>query len=441
MGFRPGPGRPSDLTWLVTAGTVSSLGDGMTMVAAPMLATRLTNDPRQIALVQIASALPWLTVGIAAAGLSDRFPRRRLMVVADLIRTAILCGLALVAGSGITRLWPVYLLLFLTGTARIVFDSAAQALMVDVVEADELERGNGLLFAGQSTATALVGPACGAWFFTWSPWAPFAVDALTFTLSAVLLTRLRLHTCPGLPPGRRATMSVRDMVEGFRFVSATPMLRVMAILLCSTSLANGMTSGIMVLYVRDILHLPEIFYGLLISSEAAGMVVGGLLSGRIVGRFGTGRPLRIAIVWLSTSTLLLAACPVPALVFVLCATEGLALGIWGPISLSVRQRLVPHELLGRTMAVYRIVAQVALMAGTAAGGFLATFFTLRTPLVLGGLLGGLVVVPLARHLSDERLSLPGPSRPRLVGVDDHDGGVPPGRDALPPEQVIPKPPG
>src|SRR5262249_39331987 len=145
--------------------------------------------------------VPWLVFGLVSGAIADRVRRRQLMIAADCIRAVTVLVLALLAGHELTGLWPLYALVFVLGSAQTLFDSAVLAFIPEHVQDDRLERANGLLFAGQAVGMTFVGPPLGALLFTWSPAAPFAVDAASFVASAALLFGVRgtepaSHTAP-----------------------------------------------------------------------------------------------------------------------------------------------------------------------------------------------------------------------------------------------------
>ena len=107
-----GPGLSGPFWRLWTASTVSAFGDGLTFVAVPLLAARLTQDPARVALVQTAQYTSWLVLGLVAGALVDRWDRLRIMALTDLARAALFGAFALAVASGrssltlIIAVWP-----------------------------------------------------------------------------------------------------------------------------------------------------------------------------------------------------------------------------------------------------------------------------------------------------------------------------------------------
>jgi MFS family permease len=373
----------ANLHLLVAAGTISALGDGMTIVAAPLLAARLSTDPRLVSLVRVAAMLPWLTLGLSAGVIADRLARRRLMVTADLARVAVLLILAAVAGHDRSRIWPLYVLMFCAGAAQTIFDSAAQAFVADLVAEHDLEHANGLLLSGQSLAKSFLGPALGALLFAWSPAGPFLLDALSFAASASVLSMILYRRAPKSSPPPRPGLGA-DIARGLRYIAERPVLRIFAVLTCVLSFASGLSTGVVVLFTLDVLHMSAAGFGLLIGCESSGLLLGSLLVHRVRYRIGRGAALRMSLGWLAISPLLFGLNDVGWVALIICTLDGLNLALWTVLSTSLRLRIIPSELRGRTAAVYRLSSQGASLVGSLIGGWVAYAVSLRAPVLIGG---------------------------------------------------------
>lgn len=138
---------------LFSASAISNLGDGVSALAFPWLATLITRDPMLIAMVAFATRLPWLLFSIPAGVWTDRMDRRRLMVQADLVRMVLTFGVVAVilsapefpVAQAELYIAAISALAFLLGSAEVLRDNAAQTMLPAVVFPDQLERANGQL--------------------------------------------------------------------------------------------------------------------------------------------------------------------------------------------------------------------------------------------------------------------------------------------------------
>lgn len=369
---------------LFTASTGSNLGDGVLLAAVPLLARRVSDDPFAVSSVTIAATLPWLLFGLAAGAIVDRTDRRRAMVRTDVARCAGLALFALVVSSGSPSLGVLIAIVFLVGAAETIFDTAAQAVLPTLVTTDRLERANGQLFGAQTATNGFVGPPLGALLFAACTALPFAVDAATFGLSAVLLSRLPAPGSerPTTSSSRRPTLR-RDIGEGLAWLWRHEGVRAFAIGAAVVNLAHTAAMAVAVLLVRDELGGSELVFGLTLAGTAAGSVAGSLLAASIVERAGRRRAVLGAIVAFALSLLCAGLAPNAVVAALGLAAFGLGGEIWNVVAVSYRQARVPDHLLGRVMATYRVIAYGAMPVGAAIGGVIATAAGVRATFIAG----------------------------------------------------------
>jgi MFS family permease len=172
-GGRLGP----EFTKLWTASTVSNLGDGITVVAGPLLAASLTRNPLLVAALTFAQRLPWLLLSLPSGALVDRLDRRRVMVAADLFRASVigLLGVAiLLDGASIALLCTTF---FLLGVAETLFDNAAVSILPTMVPRASLTKANGRLLGAQIVTNDLAAPPLGGLLFATAAAVPFLLNA------------------------------------------------------------------------------------------------------------------------------------------------------------------------------------------------------------------------------------------------------------------------
>jgi MFS family permease len=366
---------------LWTAGAVSNLGDGVVLAAMPLLAASLSRSPTVVALVATAGSLPWLFFSLVGGAIADRTDRRRTMSVVDGMRFVAMgaLGVALVIDAQSIPL--LVIVSFALGMAETVFDNASQAILPSVVVTDDvLETANGRLEGAQIVSNQFVGPPLGAWLFGLATAAPFFLDAGSFLFAALLV--LTLHG--SFRPERVVadTTMRADIAEGVRWLTRHRVLRSLAIALGVINFVGMAAMTILVLYAQDVLHLGDTQYGLLLTAEAAGAVLGTLVASRISARVGPGTTLAGAIAISGLSFLVPVVWAQPVAV-----AGSLALGafcglVWNVITVSLRQSLVPDELLGRVNSAYRLLGWGTMPIGAFSGGLIADAFGLRAPFLV-----------------------------------------------------------
>ena len=186
---------------LWTASAISNLGDGVFVIALPLLATRLTNDPISVSLIAAFFTIPWLLFALPVGVILDRVDRRQVLVVADLFRGALVGGLALVAAFSDVQMWMLWVLAFGLGVGEVFFDNCSQAILPSIVPENQLERANGYLYATEVATNTVIGMPLGSAFFAFAVWLPFGIDAASFVLAAA--PKASRTTCPSAALHRR----------------------------------------------------------------------------------------------------------------------------------------------------------------------------------------------------------------------------------------------
>jgi MFS family permease len=209
-------GLPADFWRLWSAATISGIGNGVRLTALPLLAADLTRDPQSVSLVAAAGGLPWLLLALPAGALVDRWDRKRVLWGADFARAALVALLALVVAGGLASVPLLGAAAFLLGSAETLFANAAQATVAVVVPHSQLEHANGRLYAGELGAGVFVGPPLGGVLFAIAAAVPFAIDATTFLVAALLAVSLRTDLAvPVTGTQQRARRFRAQIAEGW----------------------------------------------------------------------------------------------------------------------------------------------------------------------------------------------------------------------------------
>jgi MFS family permease len=409
--------RLSPAYWrLWTASTISNLGDGVFLVALPLLAARLTRSELSIAFMTVAATLPWLLISLPVGALVDRIDHRLLLVRADLFRAVIVGGLAVAAATDNISIWMLWLAAGLLGVGEVFFDNASQAIVPTVVPAELLERANGWRYSAEVTANSFIGTPIGGVLLMVAVWLPFGFDAVSFAVAAILVAGLRpMAGAPRhKPTSRRIGGEVR---EGLRWLFGQRVLRGLAIAAGLAVIGMHMIGAIFVLFAQDLLHLSDRWYGALIAIGAVGYIVGGLVAERVINAIGTlATVYSVMLLW---AVSMFAEGMWPRLWVSVIATVSMAFAttVWNTATVSLRQRVVPAHLFGRVNSVYRWLVWGSLSIGAALGGIIAHGFGLRAPFFVGTAFSLLGLLTLSSSVTRASLAELG-SRPLQAAPDD-----------------------
>ncbi|MFJ7210901.1 MFS transporter [Amycolatopsis sp. NPDC098790] len=358
------------LRWLLTSSAVSNLGDGIGKVALPLLATTLTHDPVLIAGLSATQFLPWLLFAAVAGALVDRIDRRRAMVVANTARAAAVGTLAVLVAAGGMTIWLVYLTALVIGTAETVADSAANALVPAVVGDGSLDGANSKLQACEIVGQTFLGGPIGSLTFALFAAFPFILNSAGFAIAAAVLLGLA-GTYRGR--GEEPTARLRtDLADGLRWLRGNALLLRLVVIAGLLSLVSELAQAQLVLYALDDLHLSDATFGFFAFVGGIGGLLGAGAAPRLVRAAGRRAVVAGGIVCCGAGFggMGLVRSPVAgAALFGLFAAAVVAVNV---VLATARHTLVPGELLGRVLGVWRTVVWGAIPLGALLGGVLTT---------------------------------------------------------------------
>lgn len=386
---------------LWTAGTISNLGDGVDAAALPLLAASLTRDPRLVAGMGVAFSLPWLLFALPAGAIVDRLDRRRVMYRVNIVRAVLVAAIAVSVGTGTANIWLLYAIALAMGFCETLFDNAAQSIVPAIVDARLLEVANGRQYAAELVANTFAGPPLGGVLFAVAASVPFWLDSGSFLISALLIATLAGSFRPagataaaatedGSGPAKRSLRS--EIAEGVRWLRAHKLLRTLALLLGALNFASWLGMSIAVLFAQDILGLDARGFGFLLAGMAVGGVLGGIFGHRIAAALGPGRALVVSIGAIGFSEAAVGLMSNARAVAALFWISGLFVPVWNIITVSLRQQIVPDQLLGRVNSAYRFLGWGSIPLGALAGGWLADAYGLRVPFLAGGAVTAVALV-------------------------------------------------
>lgn len=397
----PPPLGPAYRRLWVSSG-LSNLADGVFKVGLPLVAIRFTREPGLIAGLSLALTLPWLLFALQAGALADRLDRRRLMLGANAVRATLLVGLAALAALDFASIWLFYLFAFGVGTAETLYDTSAQSILPQMVARDQLSRANGRLYAAELTANQFLGPPLGGFLVAAGVTVGLVAPGMTWlvALAVLWLVRGSFRVARDTPTTMRA-----DIAEGLRFLWGHSLLRTLAVMVGGFNLASNAAFAVFVIYAvgaDSAMGLSEPAYGALLTTVAAGSLVGSFFAERLERRLGRAGSLWLAV---AGGSILIGAPALSANPFVLGVAffvGGVTIMVWNIITVSLRQRIVPDRLLGRVNSGYRMVAWGTMPIGAAVGGVLGQVFGLRSVFALMALLTLALLVPMLR-ITDARI--------------------------------------
>lgn len=404
--------------------TVSLFGTQITMLALPLTAVlTLHATSAQLGLVRFAEALPYVIFTLIFGAWVDRRQRKPVLIVANAARGVLIGLVPLLAILHLLQFSLLTAVAFGVGVFTVLFDVTWLAYVPTVISADDLVEANGKVTMS-SAAAEVAGPGLGGALVQVLS-APLALvaDAISYVVATATLLAIRApEPVPLAQQGHRKQL-LREIGEGIQTVWANQFLRAIMLMSGLWNMLFGISDTVFVLYAIRELRLQPGTLGAIFGVGAIGGLIGSAISTRVSQRGAFGPVLGIAFTFGSIPWLLLPAVrgaqPLEIVGFTLAYfLIRLGLGLWSVLTLSFRQAITPHHLLGRVGASLRFVAYGLGALGFLLAGMLATLLGLRRTLWVAavGFLVIWAITVLATPLPRIRAIPADPDSPEAAGA-------------------------
>lgn len=421
---------------LWSANAISNLGNGVSAIAFPWLASALTRSPLTIAIVGLMSQLPWLLFTLPAGVITDRFDRKKIIIVTDIARgvvTVVACFILFLnrdsflhikdptqgyTGSSGTFLIAVMMIsTFILGSAEVLGNNSSQTFLPDVVDEKLLHKANGQLASAESIANQFAGPALGSVLLGASIYLPFLFDGVTFFASAALIGLISAQSAQIINNRKESSDSAlshfsQELKDGFTWLMQHSILRPMAYTLGALNFMSSLALASFILFAQEVLHVSIFVMAVLGTAGAFGGLLGGIVGPKIIAKIGEGATISLALITFPTLFTLSFFVTRWYIFYILVFLEMVAAVIWNIVTVSFRQTIIPSELLGRVNSGYRFFGWGSMPLGALAGGLLTTVsghyisreYSLRAPFLVAGVIGLGVFAVTRGKFTSERLN-------------------------------------
>lgn len=355
---------------LLAGQTTSMFGDWTLLLVLGIWIRALGGSNGLAGAAMLAIAAPSL-VSPVFGWVVDRFRRRPFLIVVNLLSGVMLTPLLLVHNRH--DIWIIFAVAVLYGVSQSVTAGAFSGLIKKLVPDDLLGSANSL-FASVRQLLRLCGPLVGAGLFAaYGGRAVALLDAASFVAAAGALATVRLTETR---PTRTRLHWLHELPTGVRHIQRVPALRRTITAVGTCMLALGAVDTMIFAYVDEGLHRPPTFLGVLVSVQGVGVLIGALLTGRIMARLGEVTVAAIGILTFGIA-IAIAVDPVLYLAFIAMPFAGIGNAVVGVAFNTLLQRRTPDALMGRASAAADMVIGGAATLSMALGATLVAFIDYR----------------------------------------------------------------
>ena len=417
-----------DFVRLWSGQSISELGSQVSALAIPWLAAfGLHAGPFAFSLLGVLGFLPFILFALPAGVWVDRLRRRYILIVCDAARAVLLAIIPILWALHDLQIWHLLVLTFVIGIFTVFFDVAYQSYLPALIEREHLIDGNSKIQLTASVASVSGPPlAAGLMGAIGAANAIFA-DCVSFVVSTVFMVSMRHREAPPKrEPGEKHPKMWPQVKEGINWVVRHPWLRPIAMCTGTSNFFSTLSNAILILYMARTLGLSKYAIAIVFVAAPVGSIVAGLITNRINTRLGVGRTILATIAVSSIAGLCYPLAPqsFPMPVLMLGgALFGFGAIAYNITQVSLRQAITPERLQGRMNAAMRWIVWGTIPLGTLLGGGIATWFSLRTALWVGGIGNTLAILPIVFSSVLKVREMPQPVAEPTPAQAEFDGGV------------------
>lgn len=371
------------LLWL--GGLISNTGDWLLIIGLPVYVYLLTGSALATSITLITAFVPNLLFGSLAGVFVDRWDRRWTMIISNLLLALGL--LPMLAVHSKDTLWIVYVVAFFESCCDQFVSPAESALIPNLVSEEHLVPANALKSIGMNSSRLVGGALGGIVLAVLGLRGVILIDAISFLFVAIMISLIRMPTKPlsasqiseaPSPQEEKTEHPLKhfagEWLEGLQLIRQQRALTILLIMFALQSLGEGVFGVLLVVFVKQVLHGGSVDYGLILSIQAVGSLIGGIFIGAFGNRFAPARMLGICVVLFGLIDLIIIDIPVyfPSLLLVMALFVAVGIpGTAGMVSFqSLLQILIEDKLRGRVFGVAISIGALMTLLGMVLAGAL-----------------------------------------------------------------------
>jgi MFS family permease len=367
--------RNPDFLLLSSGQIVSVLGSRISSLALPLLVLALTHSPALAGFLLALDMLPWLLFSLPLGALLDRWNRKTVMILCDVVRLLTLGSVPAAFFLGHLSVVQLCFVAFLSGSANVFFELAQLAALPNIVHPRQLARAYSITELTTSSSK-LIGPPLGgliiglARTIVVGAVLAYLIDSLTYLASVITLRFMRVpFQSKRQDPVQQSLW--QDILEGLRLLWQQPLLRILVLLTATVNFL--MVSLTLIIIVKaTALHATPVVIGLIFGMAGAAGFIGGIIAPWMRMHLRFGHIIVGCVLLWAAACSLLALASVPPLLAAGAALIDLLWPVYSVVLVTYRLSLVPDHVQGRINSSFRFVSYGSEALGSALGGLFLT---------------------------------------------------------------------
>jgi DHA3 family macrolide efflux protein-like MFS transporter len=383
--------RNRNFTLLWIGQLLSQIGDQCLLIAAITLISNLSNSPLAMLIPAISIALPQIIFGLVGGVIADRWNRKLLMIMSDVLRGIVVLSVLLV--NRVEQLWILYLAAAGLAMVGVCFYPARNASIPNLVPSDLLMAANGMI-QGSYIVALILGPViAGAAVELWAPLA-ILLDSVTFFASAMTIAVMRFPTTTSEPSVRKNGVR-EDIKIGLDFIRRNRVLSQVLVITAMATLGIGAIVLLAIPHLKETVGASGMEYGIAMSMLGLGSVLGGLMVSRLSQRLSTSTIVGGMLILAGAAIVAFAFAPNYTAVLVSVVAIGLCIVVARGALDAITQVLSPDAVRGRVQSAANLIVVAATAIAEGLSALLGSLIGVQTVFVAAGIVTALAGVAAA----------------------------------------------
>ena len=390
-----------DFSRIWSASLITNLVDGVLRLAAPLLAVSLTEDPILIGALSALGLLPWLFFAIPIGALVDRVDRRKALVIGNSLRAVIALFIAFAVSQDFINIWLLLISVFFFGICEVLVDTTSQAVLPQILDKSNYERGNSRLQISEVIVSQFAGAPLSGLLYAVSIALPFFFSTTGFILAGLLILLFPFERAINVRKEGDAGQAKLGLKGDIKF--ALNYLyqdkQIFSIVVITTLLGffYSLSNAIAPLFILKELNVSPALFGVVLAIQGIGALAGSIAAPMVSKYLGRGKALAINVFFASLLVIFIGLSANAYFFVAVSVLVGFTISVWNILLMSLYQSIIPPELYGRIHGARRTIVWGLMPIGALLGGVIARG-GLRLPFLIGGSIATLIAFFSYKHI-------------------------------------------
>ena len=390
-----------DFTRIWSASLITNLVDGVLRLAAPLLAVSLTEDPILIGALTALGLLPWLFFAIPIGAIVDRVDRRKALVLGNSLRAVIALFIAFAVSQGFINIWLLLISVFFFGICEVLVDTTSQAVLPQILDKSNYERGNSRLQISEVIVSQFAGAPLSGLLYAVSIALPFFFSTTGFILAGLLILLFpferEINAKKEGEVGQAKLGLKGDIKFALNYLYQDKQIFSIVVITTLLGFFYSLSNAIAPLFILKELNVSPALFGVVLAIQGVGALAGSIAAPMVSKYLGRGKALAINVFFASLLVIFIGLSPNAYFFVAVSVLIGFTISVWNILLMSLYQSLIPPELYGRIHGARRTIVWGLMPIGAIIGGVIARG-GLRLPFLIGGVIATLIAFFSYKHI-------------------------------------------